>query len=171
MNRTRTDTLVLYILFAHLNKTFAILCAHERPSSPYVHTTDLLRDVLRRMREMNVSGAVREDEEQYSLLYVREVIFGLHRNPESTVAAIRQLLVLDKSSDVHLVRRIHIIVKGPIVKRPILDEVGGYGVLRDPEGISNRGEGHVFEAHVFVRANPFRIFRESIDVEPAGLLL
>jgi hypothetical protein len=54
---------------------------------PAVHLADPLNVVLRQMRLMNVSGAICLDEEPW-LVFVRDVVLTIRRNPNATVGSI-----------------------------------------------------------------------------------
>jgi hypothetical protein len=110
---------------------------------PVVQKTDSLRSALTRMREMNVSGAVCEDEKHHWLIYVREVIFALHTKPQGTIGAIGKRISLDDSEDGRLAARIRI-----QIQRPIVEEGFSYEAMRSPESAGNYAEVYAFVVQI-----------------------
>ncbi len=111
---------------------------------PLVYPSDPLRVALRRMRLMNVSGAVCSEGKEQWLLYVREVIFALHENAEGTVGSVTRRISLNDPSVVR--------VRGRVRARTmdsLLERLGADKILRDTEASPRLGaiEGYVVEIH------------------------
>jgi hypothetical protein len=104
-------------------------------SLPIVRATDPLREVLRQMREMNVSGAVWEQDDKYWLLYAREVIFAFHEEPDATVGTVSKRVRLAGPSKGRPRSFLQSKVEGHIA-----DNIGGYGLLKIPEGPPSGGD-------------------------------
>ena len=110
---------------------------------PVVHRADPLRQVLERMRAMNVSGAICIEDKLHWLLYVREVIFALHANPEATVGSVGRGISLDDTSEVRLTGRIRMRTTDS------LSETVGERIWRSTEEVLDRRalQAYVVEIH------------------------
>src|SRR5258707_687470 len=95
---------------------------------PLVYPSDPLRVALRRMRLMNVSGAVCSESKEQWLLYVREVIFALHENPEATVGSVARRISLNDPSAVRGRGRVRARTMDSLLER-----LGADKILRDTE--------------------------------------
>jgi hypothetical protein len=111
---------------------------------PVVYPTDPLRVALRRMRLMNVSGAVCSEGKEQWLLYVREVVFALHENPEATVGTVTQRIPLNDPSAVRLRGRLRMRTMDAFLER-----LGADKIWRDTEVRPRLGaiQGYVVEIH------------------------